>query len=71
MVVTTIGMWDWTCVNPSGNKSCEVRHIDEEGAAAVVRDRAEPFEIDRARISRPTGDDHFGACAAARRSTSS
>ena len=43
----------------SGDQAGEMRHVDEERGAAVVRDRAEPFEIDRARICRPTGDDQL------------
>ena len=54
-----MGMRHRTRVDVSGDQAGEMRHVDEERGAAVVRDRAEPFEIDRARKSRPTGDDQL------------
>ena len=43
----------------TGNKACEVRHVDHQDRADLVGDLAESGEIELARIGRMAGDQQF------------
>ena len=47
-------------VQPGRDQAAEVRHVDQEQGAHLVRDAAERGEVELARVRRPAGDDHLG-----------
>ena len=56
-----VGVRHRTRMQPRRDQAGEMRHIDDQIRADVVRDRAKPLEIEHTRIRRPAGQNHMRA----------
>ena len=58
-------------MQPGGDQTGEVGHVDHQVGAHLVGDLAETGEVQMARIGRPTRNDHLGPMLAGASATSS
>jgi hypothetical protein bthaB_21352 len=52
-----VGVGNGVRVQAGGHEAGEVRHVNPEGGADLVRDIAEGLEVEVTRVGRPAGDD--------------